>query len=218
MRNTLFGLLNLSLEEASTGQKEIECEFVFYAKLQDPSVLRKAIHTEEHYQIEVKIKPDDEAQSSARMRIRKTTAESGQVDYVQTIKVDKVQDGEARQNLEVATPSCEAAFSLLSSYATFGMHKRRYVIPLEMANPKSWNWEVDRFIDSEGKESDWCKIDIEVPVGTQLSDIPDLPAGFTDVIRNQKGSNTPEEKLTIMQLYDTTFRIKPKQSVEPSTS
>jgi hypothetical protein len=218
MRNTLSQLLNLSLEEASTGNKEVECEFVFYAKLSDPSVLRKAIKTEEHYQIEVKIKPDDTAPSGARMRIRKTTSESGQVEYVQTIKIDSTPDGGARQSLEVATQSCEDAFSLLNGYATYGMHKRRYVIPLEMANPRSWNWEVDRFIDAEGKESDWCKIDIEVPVGTQLSDIPDLPAGFSDVIRNQKGSNTPEEKLTIMQLYDTTFRLKPKPTVEPSVN
>jgi len=212
MKRNLKQLL-IALEEQATGKATTEKEYVFYAKLSDPSILEKAAHVEHHEQWNLKIDKTADNYCSGRIRIRKTE-ENGKVTYVQTTKthmkppagesnLSDVAVPDASQNmLEVAIEATEDAFKQFKMIADQGMKKTRYTFPIEGTDLK---FEVDVF-DGQDSETPWVKIDLEV--NGPLEVIPSLPQGFTDVIMNQKDQQTDEEKKLIWSLYENVFLSK----------
>lgn len=204
MRRSIFHYIRESFEEPSViidkqpdGKKFIEKEYVIYAKIEDADVLKSAIDSVEHEQWEVKIPKSYENASAGRIRIRKITKD-GTVSYIQTTKT-KVDIGE----MEVELLTTEDAFNQFKLLATAGMYKTRYFFSIDESNMK---WEVDVFTLSNGEQSRWVKIDLEVSDDTNV--IPSLPIGFSNIITNQKSKQTDEEKKLIRDLYSKVFLRK----------
>lgn len=213
MKRNLKQLL-IALEEQATGKASFEREYVFYAKLTDPSILEKAGHVESQEQWSMNIEKTDKNYCSGRIRIRRTE-EYGKVSYVQTVKTpirptsndalaSDTSVPDASQNmLEVATESSEDAFKQFKLVADNGMIKTRYTFPIDGTRLK---FEVDVFHLPNGEKSEWVKIDLEV--NEPLESIPPLPEGFSEVILNQKDDQTDEERQLIRSLYETAFLTK----------
>lgn len=213
MKRNLKQIL-IALEEQATGKANFEKEYVFYAKLTDPSILEKASHVEQQQQWSIKIDKTDKNYCSGQIRIRRTD-DNGKVSYVQTVKTpikplqgDTGQSdtsvADASQNmLEVAIDASEDAFKQFKLIADQGMIKTRYTFPIEGTELK---FEVDVFHLANGEKSQWVKIDLEVD--RPLESIPPLPEGFSEAILNQKYDQTDEEKQLIRSLYENVFLTK----------
>lgn len=213
MKRNLKQIL-IALEEQATGKASFEREYVFYAKLDDFSILKDATHSEFQEQWNLKIDKSADNYCFGRIRIRKTVA-NGETTYVQTIKTpvsssSNVSDEgniavpDASQNMfEVAINASEDAFAQFKLIADQGMIKTRYVFPIKDTDLK---FEVDVFHLPDGKLSEWVKIDLEV--NSPLEEIPALPLGFSQAIMNQKDNQTDEEKQFILKLYDEVFLTK----------
>ncbi len=205
---------NFGLEDDSSGVASTEVEYVYYAKLKDPSILEKATHTEAQEQWNFKVAKSDKNVAEGRLRVRKTTID-GKVDYVLTIKTEQkalqatttqinTNTLLASQNLrEVGLEATEDVFEMFKLMADQGMIKTRYNLPVEGTNLV---FEVDRFVLPNGEFSEWVKVDLEVKC--KLTELPKLPEGFTDIIYNQKDNQTEEEKELVWRLYETVFLTK----------
>lgn len=219
MKKNIFQLtqgFNFAMEDDSTGVTSTETEYVFYAKLADPSILEKATRIEAHEQWSFKVPKTDKNAAEGRMRIRKTVVDDRE-EYVLTMKTELKAPGAlntpanssapaASQSMrEVGLEASNDAFEMFKLMSDQGMIKTRYNLPVEGTDMV---FEVDRFVSygGEGEWSTWVKIDLEVK-GT-LTEIPKLPEGFTDVIYNQKDQQTEEEKELIWRLYDEVFLTK----------
>ena len=201
-------------EEDTSGVASSETEYVFYAKLKDPSVLKHATSVEEQEQWTLKIPKTDENLSDGTLRVRKTTLD-GKTTYALTIKTrlnaaqgDLSNNGtvasiDMQKMLEVALEATEDSFEMFKRMANTGMIKRRHILPIEGLDCV---FEVDQFVMPNGEYSEWVKVDLEVK--TALREIPELPDGFIDVIYNQKSKQTPEEAELITRLYDEVFLSK----------
>lgn len=197
--------LTLSLEEDATHKVATEREFVFYAQIEDMNFVKHATSVEDHVQASVSVQAPGSADTApARLRIRQTKKHN-ETYWVQTLKIDKTDASGVLVSEEISDPISLESFLGLCQYAGTGMHKKRFVIPMGHPTLKELVWEVDVFILPNGEFSAWCKIDVEVGPGVELSELPDPPGHFTNVIRNQKGSNTPEEGELIRKLYATQF-------------
>ena len=213
MKRNLKQLL-VALEEQATGKASFEREYVFYAKLTDPSILEKASHVESQEQWSMNVEKTDKNYCSGRIRIRKTD-DNGKISYVQTIKTpikpmqadteasDTTVPDASQNMLEVAIDASEDAFKQFKLIADQGMIKTRYSFPIEGTELK---FEVDVFHLPNGEKSQWVKIDLEVD--QPLESIPSLPEGFSDAIMNQKDDQTDEERQLIRSLYETVFLTK----------
>ena len=191
--------------ELPTGEAFIEKEYVLYAKIQDPTVLDRAESFTIQEQWEIKIPKTFENASSGRIRIRRND-NNGIVSYILTTKT-KLKEGEK----EIELVASEDAFKQFKVLAGSGMHKKRYIYPIEGTDLK---WEVDVFFLEDLQMSPFVKIDLEVK--QNLTKLPELPAGFTDIISNQKSKQTEEEKRRIQELYTHIF-LKKNEHVEIAT-
>lgn len=205
---------NFGLEDDSSGVASTEVEYVYYAKLKDPSILEKATHVEAQEQWNFKVAKTDKNAAEGRLRVRKTTID-GKVEYVLTIKTEQkalqatttqinTNTLSASQNLrEVGLEATEDVFEMFKLMADQGMIKTRYNLPVEGTDLV---FEVDRFLLPNGEFSEWVKVDLEVK--GKLTELPKLPEAFTDVIYNQKDQQTEEEKELVWRLYETVFLTK----------
>jgi hypothetical protein len=203
--------LAYEIQDIAPGQVSQETEYVFYARLENPQILVNAIHHEAHVQAQVVLQAPD-GDKSSRLRIRRTrtyvTATSDEWNeqvYVQTLKLDRrSSSGGIKASTEISDPVSAQMFMALLPAAKTCMVKHRYVLPVQ---GRSYHWEIDRFVLQSGEFSPWCKIDIEVPAGTLVSDIPELPAGFhlSSAIRNQRDQQTSQEGSFISSLYKDLF-------------
>jgi len=204
-------------QENTSGIVNTETEYVFYAKLKDPDILRAATAVEDQEQWTLKIPKTPDNLSEGTMRVRKTK-EGNSVTYALTIKTrlnapqgdlsntDTQVAADLQKMLEVTIEATEDCFEMFKRMADSGMIKTRYTLPIQDSDCV---FEVDRFITSEGQYSQWVKIDLEVKV--PLSEIPQLPEGFTDVIYNQKGKQSEQESEFVTRLYDQVFLTKNKK-------
>jgi hypothetical protein len=191
-----------AMEEAATGRPNNETELVFYARLQDRSVLESASVVEDQEQWEIRIFKTDDNALAGRMRNRKTTPVSpmpGEAEYVFTSKTKA-----ARGETEVANPSSEAAFLQFKGMAPKGMVKRRYVFDILGRSEK---WEVDTYLDRDGTPSDWVKIDLEITKADFT--LPEFPAGLIDESTLMRmGDRSQEIQDKIAFLYESVFITK----------
>lgn len=217
MKKNIFQLtqgFNFAMEGDSSGVTSTETEYVFYAKLADPSILEKATRIEAHEQWSFKVPKTDKNAAEGRMRIRKTVVD-GREEYVLTMKTELKAPGAlntqtnssapaASQSMrEVGLVASNDAFEMFKRMSDQGMIKTRYNLPIEGTDVV---FEVDRFVLTNGEWSSWVKIDLEVK--GKLDTLPKLPEGFTDVIYNQKDQQTEEEKELIWRLYEEVFLTK----------
>lgn len=209
----------LSMEDDSTGVTSKEIEYVYYAKLTDPSILDKATMVEDQEQWNIKVPKTDKNAAEGRIRVRKTT-KGNTVQYVMTMKVESQALGavNTQNNTSVVTASqsmrevgleaSEDAFEMFKLISDNGMIKTRYSLPVEGTDLV---FEVDRFVLPNGEYSNWVKIDLEVK--GSLDELPKLPDGFSDVIYNQKDKQTNGEKELIWKLYEEVFLTKNRGAV-----
>ena len=209
MRLTLANLIKdckISTEDDSSGKASSEKEYVFYAKLLDPSILENATKEEHHEQWGIRVEKNDKNMAAGRLRVRKIIT-GGSTEHVMTIKVEQkieqAQGGNApAQNMkEVGISVSEDIFIMFRQMSDSGMIKTRYTIPFS-----GMNLEVDRFYLPNNEFSDWVKIDLEAP--KPLEQMIELPEAFGEVVYNQAHQQTPEEKELVTRLYENVFLSK----------
>jgi hypothetical protein len=193
----------VAMEEAATGVANVEVEKVFYAKLEDRSILDHAAKFEDHEQWELRIALTEENASAGRIRIRKTTQSGALPEYVQTCKTKLIEGGEK----EVANVSSADAFEQFKLLAEKGMCKRRYIFDVPGCTAK---WEVDTYKNLDGTDNPWCKIDFEFTDGN--TEVPPMLPGFTEIIPADDKTN--EQKTLVSQLYETVFIRKNELKVK----
>lgn len=217
MKKNIFQLtqgFNFAMEDDSSGVTSTETEYVFYAKLADPSILEKASRIEAHEQWSFKVPKTDKNAAEGRMRIRKTVVD-GREEYVLTMKTELKDPGALNTQTNSSTPMASQsmrevgleasndAFEMFKRMSDQGMIKTRYNLPVEGTDLV---FEVDRFVLANGEYSQWVKVDLEVK--GKITELPKLPDGFTDVIYNQKDQQTDEEKELVWRLYEEVFLTK----------
>jgi hypothetical protein len=198
----MLRLVQMALEEASTGEAVKEVEHTLYARIEDFEILKNADEKEHQEQWEIKIPKTDENASKGTCRIRKTVVEAHDPEFVLTMKTPAT-DKEGR--IEVAIPATEAMFAQFRMLSEFGMIKDRYTFKIEGTDLK---WEVDMFYKKgaqvgSGDYEPWCKIDLEV-VDLEAP-LPPLPEGFADVIAAPYGKRSEAEEARVSALYKNEF-------------
>lgn len=199
-------VLQIALEESSDGKLNQEIERVFYARLEDFTQLQQAAGFEDHDQWEIDIARSERNASSGRIRVRKTTSEQGDVDYVLTSKIKMAgMVPEDHANLEVPTPSSQAQHEQFKLLADKGMIKRRFFFPV---SGSELVWEVDVFftgkkaIQPELRYRPWVKLDLELKSPNQA--VPPLPMKFAEVIGHES-ERTEKQNEIVDWLYENEF-------------
>lgn len=177
--------MKASMEEASP----VEMEYTFYGRVRDLRNLYKlAIRSERQEQWQTPLGLD----KGVKARIRKTNDS----EYTLTTKEKNMAGKGSLENTAIIT---EGLYNSLKKVSENGYIKTRYVIPIPGTNLL---WEVDVFKNNQGQDSDWVKIDLEVPaIDTALP--KDLPVPFIEFISHQSKSLTPEEKAKIDELWES---------------
>ncbi len=191
---TAFESLNApapSLEEMS-----VELEYVFFGKIVDFSQLEQADSKEEQHQWEVRAPRSDERKYFGNFRVRKIDDEK----YVLCMKV--LQDGSDAKD-EIELPADKDLFEATAKIATSGMRKTRYNFPVPDSDLV---WEVDVYYDAEGKQREWCKIDLEVK--KPLEKLPEFPIELTELFTKQPNQRTDDERAFVQKLMDEQFVLK----------
>ena len=200
-------IMQLSLEEDSSGKTNIEDEKVFYARISSFDVLSKADDKEEQEQYLIHVPKSENNLTGGRLRVRATTNSEGVTEYVQTIKI-KTPTHENETSFLVT----KDVFDQFVLMASSGMKKTRYFYNIPGRKEK---WEVDVFKLQEGelkgKTANWCKIDFEF-VDPENRDVPPLPEGFLDCIAGD--TTDPEDKEFIGSLYEHIFLTKAGNTTE----
>lgn len=150
-----------------------ETEIVVYAKIDNVEGLSKASSKEDHYQLEARF------ESGSKSRLRQVTIDDNK-EYLLTIKVKNTPKEDDKEELVSEsveyTTVVDALF--LKGYeqiASSSINKTRYIFiskdtALEYTKDDEKvtvtipeiKYEVDVFKDSEGNDTEWCKIDVEV--------------------------------------------------------
>jgi CYTH domain-containing protein len=192
-------LLSVALEEEANGVPIKEIEHVFYAKIVDLEQLKRAASKERQEQWELRIPKTPKNAGTGSVRIRKTVKEGAEPEFVLTTKVKL---GEKDGKLELAIPSNEDNFNQFRFLSEVGMIKDRFAFPVENSELV---WEIDVYLDPEGKYYPWCKIDLEVK--DKDNAIPDFPIDLDEVIAPEGyGENTVEDREGfVRKLYDDYF-------------
>ena len=191
----------LALEETSDGKANKEIEHVFYGRVTNLEELKNATAKENQEQWEIKIPKSDGNGGTGRVRIRKTTASDGNIEYVMTTKTAE-DDG---SDTEVPIPTTQANFEQFQRIAEAGMIKDRYSFHIEGS---SLVFEVDMFIKPEGGYHDWCKVDIEV--SDLNAPIPPMPITLDNLIDSNPNNQSDSDRAQITALYAHAFLTKNK--------
>lgn len=176
----------LAMESINGGPTQ-EIEYTFYGRLANPEQLEQARERFVHEQWQINFEEKD---NGVKSRIREIDGRR----WVFTTK--KTVPGV----LGVEEEECDITqgmFATLRLVAVNGYKKVRYNFPILGTDRK---WEVDVFLNSQGENSLWVKIDLEV---SSASDpIPKLPLDFTDLIVHQGDDITAEEDRFIGYLWN----------------
>lgn len=203
-------------ESISTGSLEdqqgtsIELEYEIYGHMRNISDIIKLNPTIEHQeQYEILL-------DRGSMRIRATTIEGQETEYVMTLKTWT--PGKAGRIESNSGAIDESFFENWKRLATSGIKKTRYKVPAgkqRLTVPsliEQWGelvdltWEIDVFETKNHSQSDWVKLDLEVK--QPLKEMPPLPIELTDKIVNGSNQRTDAEKAKIRQYYDKEFNVK----------
>lgn len=152
--------LKAALEQSS---KELEREYTWYIRVENTQFLSGADHKEEHIQVHMG------DHGGIKLRLRKTDDT-----YTLTTKRKVKDNTNMVSDVEVNQDITEDLFNELSrsTLADLVYHKTRYIFNINNTNLK---WEVDVFSLDSGDTSEWMKVDLEVPEGSDISELPDFP-------------------------------------------
>lgn len=194
--------LQVSIEENGIAERELE--YVFYGKVVDFAELEKVAERSE-YQEQYQV-----MRKNGTIRARMVRSDSGTTYVITTKSWTPGVAGKSEAELE----GTEDMFQHFKSIAESGMQKRRYFLKAGVQRTSDGDehpltWEVDVFYDLEGKRSDWCKIDLEVP--QPLKELPTLPIELEEVITNQYGKRTRDEIEKLKQLFEEEFTVRPNE-------
>jgi hypothetical protein len=208
---------SIALEELVDGVARPEPEMVFYAKV-DASLLLQADSLEEQEQWELRINQGE--QLRGRMRVRRTRPASvsalkrldyrqDQEQFIYTTK-SKLFGVKSAGIQECNTEVTKDSFNAFKFMSDRGMRKVRacFAVP-EYPGLK---WEVDFFVkdrlsDDPQEFFEWVKIDLEATPEHPfpLNPFPKFPLGLSQIIVNQRDSQTRQESKLIEKLYDDYF-------------
>ena len=213
--------LNVSAEALSELPGGTECEYVFFYKLTNPSQLFKAteIIEQEQYQMVLPVPEGSNYKGWLRVRKEKLKADT-EAHHTLTLKVSE-EGVSGRKELEVGID--EAFHECFKVICAEGMHKTRFVLPIEGTegqgpNGAALKWEVDVFDDPEAEGAEhWVKVDLEV--GAPLSELPEFPLSYEKSITNQWNQRTEEEQEFIKQLFAKVYTAtKQPAETQPETT
>ena len=220
------------IESQSKDKVEKEQEVTIYAEMSEPSGLAQAYDQEEHIQAEIKV---DETH---RIRVRKTTKKEGTPTYHMTSKVTISNEEGLRVFDEQTSEISEEAFDVFMKVVDKYQKKARYYFKVEKLviseggennslEVDDFKYEVDVFTNNAGKQSTWCKIDLEIQdlqekikeagINTDKFNLTvgagSLPFKPTNFIIMDK--YTSEEDITkVTELYNTQFLISDRETAE----
>ena len=221
-----FKLLAMAFEQEiqEVVKKEREQEITIYARMKNPAGLAQANDTEQHIQAEVKISP------TRRLRVRKTSINGQANEYTLTTKVNLGGSSENVRTFDERTAKIsEEVFSMIRRTVESYQKKARYIFNVEKMTVTGNNqsldiegmkFEVDVYTNSNGSQSEWCKIDFEIQgmeekfkaAGIDVQDfnislnIGSLPFKPTDFIF-MSDDTSEEDKAKVKQIYDEQFLI-----------
>ena len=148
---------------------EKETEITIYAKIGDFNGFTEAHSKEHHYQVEGKFS------TGKKVRTRKTTKEDGTESFVLTIKIENSDNGHAASRVEHNINIDEEFFNAFKQCAEKAVKKTRYffysnnTVLKKQDNGEDQDiklpdliYQVDVYETTDGKQVDWCKIDIEL--------------------------------------------------------
>ncbi len=215
-------LSSISMENEKS---QIEKEITIYARITNPQGLEEAYSREEQVQGEIKIDAD------SRLRVRKTTQKDQEPVYTMTSKIALANEDGLRSFEEKTENIDEPTFTLFIQSLSSYQKKTRYLFNIEKIVAESgeagdekalsidgFKYEVDVFTNTEGKTSEWCKIDLEIQdleekfkeagidvdtfnITVGASKLPFAPADA--FVMSADTSKEDRDKLT--QIYDTEF-------------
>jgi CYTH domain-containing protein len=187
----------LSLE-AVDGRLHKEVEHVFYGKLDHPEELKNAQSALHQEQWMIKVPKTDDNAGSGTMRVRCEHGYGESPRYIFTTKA-KSADG---HNVEHEVPTTSDHMELMKVLADKGMVKTRYTFPIAGSQLV---WEVDVFTDEEGLAAPYVKLDLEVPVGVILDQVPPVPVTLSDVVTGEEIKLDPVADAKVARWHDEHF-------------
>lgn len=205
-RSNAFGRVLSTEAENTDGKVSQEIEYMFYARVESPETLLKAISCEIQEQWGLWQDKTEQNAGSGSNRVRKTITKpivggefdngNSTIQYVMTNKL-KLPDGTA---LETPVEGSEDLLKAFRVLAESGMIKHRYTFPVPGTDLK---WEVDMFVEPgesmySTKYQGWAKIDLEVP--SKDFALPPPPPGFTDMFDSKTPNPTPEQSAIIEKM------------------
>lgn len=224
MRNSILKMA-IEQQEDLAVKAEKEQEITFYAHIQKPEGLEQAYGSEEHVQAEIKIDKD------RRIRVRKTTSKDKEPEYTITTKVIRSDVEGVRTFDETTEVITKEVFEIFKNTVPSYQNKTRYFFKIESIKVTDaegekeidlgdLKYEVDVFTNSDGKRSDWCKIDVEIQgveqklkeaginvekfnINVKASELPFAPTDF--IIMDKETSE--EDQAKVSELYDKEFLI-----------
>lgn len=194
--------MKVSLESEG---RQIETEIEIYAKVKDISVLKGLASSQERQeQWGVYIPKTDRNNATGNMRVRYTEEEG----YVYT---SKVKLASANDELSFTVP--DAMMEHMRLFAESGLIKTRYNIDIP---DSALVFEVDAFEGPHGP-SQWVKVDLELPEGSSLDVLPDLPFETEDVRVIKPGHKNESDLAFVRKLFNEEYNVvyTPPTPTEP---
>jgi hypothetical protein len=189
--------------------KNLEYELEVYLKGFDVEQIKSmAVSHEGQEQWGIYVPKTPKNASDGSLRVRKTIHPDDRVEYEFCTKTNAGDKGK----VEVPDPSREEQLEQFKLMADQGLIKTRFIIPGSFENGIEFKWEVDLFLNKEGKIVPWAKVDIELNPDDPRPDVKNFPVPFTHdeviiISPEMKADGTgPKEK--IAELYEKYFRTE----------
>lgn len=151
------------------GQRETE--LCFFANVENKAGLLEAVSIEIHDQWEYKLPVGEDGKAKGRVRVRRTE-KNDVVSYAETLKVPFFNEGVQQGDTEYTTEISEEYYmAWVSTFGSVGTKKIRYTFITKNVELTTGGdvvklpellFEVDILVDPQGKQSKWCKIDVEL--------------------------------------------------------
>lgn len=187
---------DLALEDLTDGVQRVERELCFVARIEDDSLLQRAVRVEKQEERELFLTPIG-ADKIARIRIRRSTVD-GKTEDVLTFKSRHKTE---QFNKESSTVAPEGLFELFETLPGVKRNeKTRHVFPGDEATGEVW--EVDVYPTADGSMARWCKIDFEFK-GDVNRALPPFPPGLVDVIDTKTPNK--EDREFVDELFRNVF-------------
>lgn len=180
----------------SQGEAKFEREFEIYGRLTDLEALKSADSSEMQEQWGLLIEKTEGNVAWGTIRVR---AINDGEQYILTSKI-KHESG----NEEVEEPTTRARFEQFRKLSDNGLKKIRYFYKAT----DDLTFEVDVFLDKHDNPCPWVKIDLELPDGFDIDQLPELPFDLQDVRVIRPGRKNDEDLQYVRKLFDEFFNLK----------